>query len=426
MTGQGSFVQITTRARAPASQDQQRCPYCLDDLDTEDHVDCDRCGTPHHLTCFQAHGSCTVLGCNGRPKDDASHLSSELRRQLLDRAFSEVGYRRARAVERLALRGVPMSEVEEHFGRDPDGQVRASVLGAQLRHGDARALVALLELARSRRATTVERRAALRALAMQAEIPLGAVGAAVFCFGERELRGRASWILREVDDEHLLELLREIEEGHISSSQGLELLVACYHGLENEARVLRLALLEKLQTRAPGALTEKLLEAAVAKDALLRLPAAPLAPALGELKNAAVMVAFIGFLLGVLLITLGSLMAGGGSKTIPTTLVWLGRLAFSLTALVGGGMGLVLSQRGNRYQHELDLHERERDRVTLEYRRLERTCGQLRVKGLRKTTSRFADPSLGYSTGDMKKDPKAQTSRSPSRSGSKPSLEKGH
>lgn len=51
-----------------------RCPYCHDllgeDEPGEARVDCEGCGTSHHLACLTELGRCTVLGCD-RPIDAA-------------------------------------------------------------------------------------------------------------------------------------------------------------------------------------------------------------------------------------------------------------------------------------------------------------------------------------------------------------------
>ena len=40
------------------------CPYCHDDLETDDViVCCDRCKARHHLECMASHKNCAVFGC---------------------------------------------------------------------------------------------------------------------------------------------------------------------------------------------------------------------------------------------------------------------------------------------------------------------------------------------------------------------------
>ena len=44
-----------------------RCPYCLDDLTSEDQtVRCSDCRTPHHDDCFRENAGCVAFGCSGR------------------------------------------------------------------------------------------------------------------------------------------------------------------------------------------------------------------------------------------------------------------------------------------------------------------------------------------------------------------------
>jgi hypothetical protein len=49
---------------------EDRCPYCHDLLAAEDdpRVECEGCGTQHHLACLTELGRCTVMGCD-RPID---------------------------------------------------------------------------------------------------------------------------------------------------------------------------------------------------------------------------------------------------------------------------------------------------------------------------------------------------------------------
>lgn len=51
-------------APAPGEADDLRCPFCHDDL-LEDHptVYCDSCSAPHHPTCFEEGGGCSISGC---------------------------------------------------------------------------------------------------------------------------------------------------------------------------------------------------------------------------------------------------------------------------------------------------------------------------------------------------------------------------
>jgi hypothetical protein len=42
----------------------QRCPFCHADLAGQ-RTRCARCGTPHHVECWEDHGRCSVHGCEG-------------------------------------------------------------------------------------------------------------------------------------------------------------------------------------------------------------------------------------------------------------------------------------------------------------------------------------------------------------------------
>ncbi|MBI3723970.1 hypothetical protein HY251_08470 [bacterium] len=44
----------------------ERCPYCHADIETRpDGVRCAKCGSAHHLSCWEEHKKCSVFGCEG-------------------------------------------------------------------------------------------------------------------------------------------------------------------------------------------------------------------------------------------------------------------------------------------------------------------------------------------------------------------------
>jgi ssDNA-binding Zn-finger/Zn-ribbon topoisomerase 1 len=47
------------------AEDMLECPYCRLLLGTEAAVACPRCGTPHHLACWEELGGCASEGCPG-------------------------------------------------------------------------------------------------------------------------------------------------------------------------------------------------------------------------------------------------------------------------------------------------------------------------------------------------------------------------
>jgi len=43
------------------------CPYCQDLIKPgKEIIVCDRCGTPHHVECWNANGGCTTVGCGSK------------------------------------------------------------------------------------------------------------------------------------------------------------------------------------------------------------------------------------------------------------------------------------------------------------------------------------------------------------------------
>jgi len=49
---------------AEASSDARVCPFCKDSFDPRsEHVECKRCKTAHHASCFEEYQGCAVFGC---------------------------------------------------------------------------------------------------------------------------------------------------------------------------------------------------------------------------------------------------------------------------------------------------------------------------------------------------------------------------
>jgi len=46
------------------------CPYCREEVNSNNQVLCDVCLTPHHYDCWKENGGCTVFGCARSPKDE--------------------------------------------------------------------------------------------------------------------------------------------------------------------------------------------------------------------------------------------------------------------------------------------------------------------------------------------------------------------
>jgi hypothetical protein len=71
-----SLVREAIPAAAPAIKRQ--CPFCRDDLRSEEHVLCASCLTAHHKSCFAEHGGCSLMGCGGTRSVGATEPSLDL------------------------------------------------------------------------------------------------------------------------------------------------------------------------------------------------------------------------------------------------------------------------------------------------------------------------------------------------------------
>ena len=75
--------------------DASLCPFCRDDIVTEDALSCDQCRTTYHSECLEEFGSvCPTLGCTTRRglgsiriRAHMVEASRERRQQLLIRSF---------------------------------------------------------------------------------------------------------------------------------------------------------------------------------------------------------------------------------------------------------------------------------------------------------------------------------------------------
>jgi len=49
----------------------ESCPYCREDISSEQKKICGVCKTPHHFDCWNENGGCTVFGCTEGPKEES-------------------------------------------------------------------------------------------------------------------------------------------------------------------------------------------------------------------------------------------------------------------------------------------------------------------------------------------------------------------
>jgi len=361
-------LKIVAKPRAPEhSQANSRCPFCLDDLCSDDHADCDRCGTGHHASCFEAHGRCTMLGCDGRPKVEEKILGSDEQAALVAKTAGLRGLARLRAIERLPSQGVAV-ELLASFASSPEEALRAVALATMSRHGDSGAGAELVALAGNKGLPVPVRGEALRGLALQPAALPGAAEVALEALDQPELRERATWLLRGSGPDDWSRLLDRVEGGESTGEQVTAALVQVYRGLEGEARSQRLGDLSAFRMRAVdwrGAL----IEAAIAEDELLRIPRCPVAPALRPALLDLLQILGLGSLLTVTALAIGTATAGEG----PGLILVLGWSLGALTGLLGLGGLLRLSGRQQQFLRAQERHQLRRELA--EERRKEARAG---------------------------------------------------
>lgn len=354
-------MEIKAKVRIQEGAESERCPYCLDGVNEDDIAVCDRCGTKHHASCFMAHGVCTVLGCNGQPLEAAGFLEESEQLAILEAAKSKSGHPRVRAVERMLRDGVPQSLVEREFGQDSDGRIHVAILGSRLRGGDRDAGHALIRMARNPRENFQVRAAALRALALQQESPEGTIETALLCLEQGSLKNRAEWILRSCSADEMILITVAASRGFVPPKVALKGLIATYSGLNGEERAQRIAELQGLRERVQGDLAHVLLDAALAKDALLSIPTAMASTDHSDLETQFRVALVTGSLLSAVLILLafGLSQQAGESAGLGLEILWMIAKSFAAFSIaVTGGLGVLLSSRKNR-----DLERKDRLRM---------------------------------------------------------------
>lgn len=376
-------MEIKAKVRIQEGADSERCPYCLDGVNEDDIAVCDRCGTKHHASCFMAHGVCTVLGCNGQPMDAAGLLEESEQLAILEAAKKKRGNARARAVERMLRDGVPLSlverefaqdamerllcdgmplsVVEREFAQDSDGRIFVAILGTRLRSGNREAGHTLIRLARDPRESFQVRAAALRALALQQETPEGTIETALLCLEQGSLKNRAEWILRSCSAEEIIQITVAASQGFVPPKVALKGLIATYSGFNGQERAQRIAELNGLRERVQGDLAHVLLDAALAKDALLSIPTTTASTDHSDLETQFRVALVTGSLLSAVLILLafGLSQQAGESAGLGLEILWMIAKSFAALSIgVTGGLGVLLSSRKNR-----DLERKDRLRV---------------------------------------------------------------
>lgn len=355
-------MEIKAKVRVQEGPDGERCPYCLDDVTSDDVASCDRCGTKHHASCFLAHGSCTILGCNGQALEAAGFLEESEQLAILEAAKSQSGNARVRAIERMLRDGVPIGLVEREFGQDSDRRVHVAILGTKLRHDNREAGHELIRMARDGAENFQIRAASLRALALQQDLPEGTIETALLCLEQGSLKNRAEWILRSCEREEMLAITVATSRGVVPGKTALKGLVATFSGFVGQERQQRLMLLRSLREDLQGDLAHVLLDAALAKSEILAIPNATIAVDNSELQSKFTVALVTGVLLSATLLTLAALLSQQAGEVHGPGLEVLWMIARSFTALsiaVVGGLGMILSSRKNR---DLELKDRLRMR----------------------------------------------------------------
>jgi hypothetical protein len=338
-------LEIKATARISESAKGERCPYCLDSVTPDDLATCDRCGTKHHASCFSVHGQCTILGCNGQVAERASLLDEKDQRNLLKQAKGLQGNVRVRAVERLCRNGVPLALIESYFGKDPDGRIQASILGAKLRKGDDRARIPLIELALNQGEQVQNRAAALRALVLQHELPKGVVQLALTTLEQGSLKNRAEWILRSCNEAEFLEIFDLVRKGRISPALALKGLIATYSGYTGPERSARIGQLESVRDSVQGDLAHVIIDAAKAKNEVLLLPSVPpptdTTDVSANLRHAA-MVTVLSFSILLLAWLIGR---SGGTGAGPAAIWTVARTVTAFMIAVTTAFAMILSSK---------------------------------------------------------------------------------
>lgn len=387
-------MRISTRARAPSGEHQARCPYCLDSITPDEALDCDRCGTQHHAACFEAHGECTMLGCDGRPRNTAALLPPEEQGLLVTRARNLSGAPRARAVERLIRQGLQPDIIRRAFEADPDARIRYAVLGMRVEKGDGEALAELYQAAKDARAPAADRGEALRTIALMRRLPQGALRVVLSLLKERPLRRRAEWVLRRCEAAEIEELFEMAEQGELSNAECLEALTGMAAGLSGADREARLRQFMAFQQGARP-LTLALIQAGLAGARLQSLPARPQAPSTEEWRSALIWVLAIGGVLSLSFLGLAWLLDTSSYPDVrdKAHLVKLGaRSALALTILFSAGLALLISSRRNLYARTLALVQEEQQRHDAAYEDALEACRREAVEPKRFRESPLHEP----------------------------------
>jgi hypothetical protein len=115
---------VTVEVRVREREAEERCPYCKDALDSDGaaaddaRVECEGCGTSHHLACILELGRCTIRGCE-RPLE-ASAVPEERRRGVRSSALAEIARRYRERASRFVRDNVRPPEGPERLRRALD------------------------------------------------------------------------------------------------------------------------------------------------------------------------------------------------------------------------------------------------------------------------------------------------------------------